>query len=626
MRLQQIIWPKDGVCTEDALYYHTNLIDDDKITSEEIQAWDRNITKRMNLELLNASKIYARPEGGLVVGCNGKVSFDTYFNSVSIEKWEKYTVATEVSVTIEFNGDFLIKLCSKKMLHDEVLKKVLLKKEVHSKEKTAVTLTFNNSDIGMLYFECISLSDGSVLHGGYYSDESIEKAIRDIKIGICICTFKREKYIENNLKLLNDNIICNSQSPLYNKLEVFVSDNGQSLDIDKLSGEHIHIFKNKNAGGAGGFTRDLMEVLSGNKRYGVTHVLLMDDDIVIDTESLIKTYVIVSLLKEEYKDAFIGGSMLRIDKQYVQVEAGASWNGGDLIPNKMNLDMRDCWDCLFNEVEEYTEYNAWWYCCFPVSVISEENLPLPIFIRGDDLEYGLRNMKTLILMNGICVWHEPFENKYSSFLEYYIIRNRMIDNSFHFPNWGKKQLKKAIWGQWRRECKFYRYKNVDLHTRGVRDFLKGIDFLLETDGEKLHKEIMASGYKATSVEEIGIPFRYDEYDKSRKPLISKMHDRVRKLTWNGYLLPARHVRTVSMSQVNLVSVWRAKTIVYYDVTANKAFVCNRSWKELISKFFMVLGLVIEVDLKYNKAKRSYQQRGSEIKNLEFWNRYLELVK
>jgi hypothetical protein len=79
-----------------------------------------------------------------------------------------------------------------------------------------------------------------------------------------------------------------------------------------------------------------------------------------------------------------------------------------------------------------------------------------------------------------------------------------------------------------------------------------------------------------------------------------------------------------MAQVNQMSVWRAKAIVYYDVTANKAFVCKRSWKELISKFFLVLGLVIEVDLKYNKAKLSYQQRGNEIKNLEFWNRYLDL--
>ena len=198
-----------------------------------------------------------------------------------------------------------------------------------------------------------------------------------------------------------------------------------------------------------------MEILKNGNPHGITHALLMDDDITIDTESIEKTYTILSLLKDEYADAFIGGAMLRIDKPNIQVESGASWNAGNLISNKSNLNMNVTWDCLFNEIEEYTEFNAWWYCCFPMDVVSEENLPLPIFIRGDDLEYGLRNMKHLILMNGICVWHEPFENKYSSFLEYYIIRNRLVDNTFHFPDWGKAQLKKAVWGQWRRECKFY---------------------------------------------------------------------------------------------------------------------------------------------------------------------------
>ena len=96
---------------------------------------------------------------------------------------------------------------------------------------------------------------------------------------------------------------------------------------------------------------------------------------------------------------------------------------------KAGLELESCEACLLNEVEESAEYNAWWYCCFPLEIVTEENLPLPLFIRGDDVEYGIRNMKQLILMNGICVWHEPFENKYSSFLEYYIIRNQLITNA-----------------------------------------------------------------------------------------------------------------------------------------------------------------------------------------------------
>ena len=240
------------------------------------------------------------------------------------------------------------------------------------------------------------------------------------------------------------------------------------------------------------------------------------------------------------------------------------------------------------------------------------------------MEYGLRNMKHLILMNGICVWHEPFENKYSSFLEYYIIRNRLIDNTFHFPNWGKKQLKKIVWRQWLSEVKRYRYKNIRLHTRGVKDYLKGVDFLLNTDGEQLHKDIMAAGYKAVTMDQISKPFHYREYEDSRNMGISRRHDRIRKLTLNGWFLPSKHTRIVSMAQSRLETIWRAKKIVYYDVTANKAFECDKNWKEFFGTFFEVLGLTVQINFKYNKAKKDFQTRGNEIKNIKFWNRYLGL--
>ena len=167
---------------------------------------------------------------------------------------------------------------------------------------------------------------------------------------------------------------------------------------------------------------------------------------------------------------------------------------------------------------------------------------------------------------------------------------------------------------------------MDLHTRGVKDFLKGVDFFLNTDGEKLHKEIMAAGYKAVPMDQISVPFHYKTYEASRATKLSKIHNIVRKLTLNGYLLPAKHTRIVSMAQVTFPSVWRAKKIVFYDVTANKAFECDRSWAQAVAKFFQVLGLTIQIDFKYNKAKKDFLKRGNEIKNIQFWSKYLGLDK
>ena len=78
--------------------------------------------------------------------------------------------------------------------------------------------------------------------------------------------------------------------------------------------------ENKNAGGAGGFTRTIIETKKQEEENGLTHILLMDDDVVMQPESIYRTYKILTLLKEEYKDAFIGGECL--EQQYVTERIG----------------------------------------------------------------------------------------------------------------------------------------------------------------------------------------------------------------------------------------------------------------------------------------------------------------
>ena len=75
-----------------------------------------------------------------------------------------------------------------------------------------------------------------------------------------------------------------------------------------------------NVGGAGGFTRGMIEALELPKKP--THVLLMDDDVMVMPESLFRTYYLLRLLKDEYKKCFLSGAMFDYDirqKQYEDV-------------------------------------------------------------------------------------------------------------------------------------------------------------------------------------------------------------------------------------------------------------------------------------------------------------------
>ena len=56
---------------------------------------------------------------------------------------------------------------------------------------------------------------------------------------------------------------------------------------------------------------------------------------------------------------------------------------------------------------------------------------MPFFIHGDDIEYGLRLNHSFILLNGIGVWHESFENKYQPVNIYYDTRNYLIINTLY---------------------------------------------------------------------------------------------------------------------------------------------------------------------------------------------------
>ena len=73
----------------------------------------------------------------------------------------------------------------------------------------------------------------------------------------------------------------------------------------------------------------------------------------------------------------------------------------------------------------------------PRKELSLDNLPMPLFVRGDDMEYGKRLTKKLLTLNGIGVWHVPVHNKYSSFMNYYVTRNTLILNSLYDENFGK---------------------------------------------------------------------------------------------------------------------------------------------------------------------------------------------
>lgn len=597
IKLQNLIYPSTDNCTEEALYFRrfedvTYSLADDSIKMDE----------------------------------DAFVTFDTYFNSFSASKWFKYTTITNVGLHLKLQGKLRISLLYKEKQASQLFEKVV--GEFYCDTKGGVREVNYQFDTeynqGMYSFNILSLEDDSQYYGGYYYTEPEENTLEDIRLALIICTYKREKYVYKNMKMLCEKFLENIDSELYDSLEVIISDNAHSLDRTKLKNEKIHIFDNKNAGGSGGFTRGLIESIKLSETKKLTHVLLMDDDIVIQPESIYRTYRLLTLLKEKYKESYIGGAMLRTDRQWFQTESGGSWNCGHLVSHKQGLDLRSLDACLYNEFEEKCEFHAWWYCTIPMVFVREDNLPLPIFIRGDDVEYGLRNMKYLILMNGICVWHEPFEFKYSSSLYYYIFRNKLIDNAVHQKPYSRKQFLKEFRQDFMREVFTLRYKNAWLLLDGVNDFLKGVDWLAAQDGEKLNQSIMEKGYKLQEVDELSIPFSYPEYEQTLRFCESKRQQRKRKLTLNGLFLKPEKSVVVPVVGPHIAYFYKAYGALNYDVQSKKGFETYKSKRETMDLFKAYRNMVKLSRKRYKKVMEEFQTRKAEITNVDFWKKYLEI--
>lgn len=605
LTLQNVLLPSVGTCEETELYYRTGTGDQQKCIVQE---------------------------NGLAVEKDCTVCFDTYFGGFTIEKWKKYTHVRRVSLKLRIKGKFTVTLlCAVRNENGTVHTEDLLTQEVSCSEAQEFLCEFPEScERGMLCFSLRSMQNGSVFCGGGYVSGLEPEEQRDVKIAVDICTYRREAFIEQNLRKLRECFLDAPDSFLYDKLEIFISDNAGTLDIPSLSTDKIHIVRNKNVGGAGGFTRGLIEIQNVRQERGITHVLLNDDDIVYEPEAIFRTCTFLTCIRPEYADTFVGGAMMRLDKPYFQVESGAVWNGGRLVSLKHGLDLRETEACLYNEIEEQPQYNAWWFCAFPAEVASEDNLPMPIFIRGDDVEYGLRNTKHLVLLNGICVWHEPFENKYSSALYYYIFRNRLIDNALHDMNMTAEELKRELYGYVMNEVRLYRYKNARLLLKGMRDFFRGTEWFAQQDGELIHQQIMQEGYAMKPLSELGDGVEFDEemFQRSRTIIqpTNILHRIIANRTVNGtYLKPKRKYNIVPADGVRQISIFRTEKLLNYDAASGRGFITERDVKEAKACIAQLHEMYKQIDADYEKTVRDYKMNASRFWKRSFWEKYLDLT-
>ena len=440
---------------------------------------------------------------GLELHENAKISLNSYFNSFYESYWRALSGISNLCLEIECTGSVIVEVF--RDTKDHGCGRIALfrvEEPTGTYRSHPASIAMDLGTTGRLFVDITALKKSTVSAIRFVTDA---KPKCEPRLSIGICTFNRERFLLNNLRaLLKEEGLKGSLA------KIVVVNQGPSFNTPELSElvantDQVLLIEQGNLGGCGGFTRSMHEAL---QLEGVTHHVLMDDDAVIEARVL---RTLVSLLSFTGNSNVIGGHMLDLLRPHYLYEAGALvMSNTRLKPLYHNIDLRAV-DALipFSKYQE-VDYNAWWFCAIPIEQIRKSQLPVPIFIRGDDMEYGIRlqelGVKT-VAMPGIAVWHEPFYVKVGGWQVYYDLRNRLIMASTYPRRFRHEAPIDVLWWMLKAAAS-HDYLTCELFVRATHDFLSGPD-LFARSADEIHAEIsaLAKTLAQPSVHESDLPER-----------------------------------------------------------------------------------------------------------------------
>lgn len=456
------------------------------------------------------------------------IDFGTYFNSFSPQKWAYYTTLTVLRLVILVNQEIIVTVYGCLNGSSEIIRQM----NINCSNNILDFLIEDISKYQVLGIKIKAIENNTIITNIKY--EGNFKKYYTKQIGIGICTFNREKYLNANISELLEFIELNSN------FRISVSDNGGT--ITPCMTKYLRVYSNKNYGGSGGFTRAIIEEMNDDSR---DYIILMDDDIRIDSTSLERINAFLGGLKSNFEEFIISGGMLQLDKPNYQVE-NTAFLGKIFLHSIGQYDVSVLKNLVRNEENIKTvfpnRYSGWWFSCLPVRCIKNYGLPLPLFIKGDDIEYSWRFGSNIITLNGVGVWHEKFSNKKNIVMDYFADRNMLLLQTVAIGTSRYTFLFSAFLRFLRRSL-MYQSSGVRMFELAISDFNKGFEGLIERQSDIKLSEVRSYSKEIRE----GLPyiilkcflnifkgtFNFDTYCNNNKVFIKKYLKE--RTFWKGYL-------------------------------------------------------------------------------------------
>ena len=417
-----------------------------------------------------------------------EISFAAYFNAFPASYWRRWTSLESVELRIAVDQPCRIDIYRSKadgtQIH--VRGQVLGGSETveaGSVRQGRFTLDLGPFEDGGWYWFDLTTHDEPVtlLEASWYAPVD---APGRASVAIGITTFNRpDDCVAALVALGEDQLVLDA----IEAINIADQGNRKVVDADgytqaaEVLGQRLRIHDQPNLGGSGGFSRGMHEALTSTD---CEQILLMDDDIVIEPDSVLRA---IAFSRFAEHPTIVGGQMLNLQARSHLHTMGEvvdrhkfKWGPAPHVEHDHDFSeypLRDDESVdLHRRID--VDYNGWWMCLIPRAIAEKLGLPLPLFIKWDDTEYGLRAGKAgfpTATLPGVAIWHMPWSDKddATDWQAYFHLRNRLVVAALHSPYRHGGALIRDSLKNTLKHLMSLEYSTVALQELAMHDFAEG---------------------------------------------------------------------------------------------------------------------------------------------------------
>jgi galactofuranosylgalactofuranosylrhamnosyl-N-acetylglucosaminyl-diphospho-decaprenol beta-1,5/1,6-galactofuranosyltransferase len=434
----------------------------------------------------NARRAHPPTRTTLEIGAESEVSFATYFNAFPASYWRRWSILESVVLRVELTGSARIDVYRSKATGARITVGGTEASSVD--EQTPAVTEFEIGldpfeDGGWIWFDITTDTKVTVHSAGWYAPIP---APGRANVAVGIPTFNRPADAVNALAALTSDPLVDAAITA-----VILSDQGTSKAKDNPGfaaaaaalGDRLTIHNQPNLGGSGGYSRVMYEAL---KHTDCDQILFMDDDIRVEPDSILRALALNRFAKVP---TLIGGQMLNLQEpSHLHVmgemvdQANFMWTNAvnteydhNFAKYPLNDEEHERSRLLHRRID--VDYNGWWMCMIPRQVAEELGQPLPLFIKWDDADYGLRAGEhgyPTVTLPGAAIWHMAWSDKDDAidWQAYFHLRNRLVVAAMHWDGnvtgLVASHLKATI-----KHLLCLEYSTVAIQNKAMDDFLAG---------------------------------------------------------------------------------------------------------------------------------------------------------